>query len=206
MQTQTNRSSHTENELPAVAAIITHEVEDYPRWKRAFDHHAGTRKQAGIFVTHINHSAENPNLLTVYVGARDADQLGAFLSSSDLKNSMKDATVKGPPQIALVNPVEDMTQRRPLAGAVVIHAIADFDTWKAAFDAHAVTRAEAGVIGHAVNRSVENPNLVVVYLQCESLDDLKTYTSSSDLKAIMKNAGVQGRPDIKFVNAGSWGN
>lgn len=204
MQTQSTKNRQSSNELPTIAAIVTHEVEDFPAWKRAFDAHAETRRKAGIFVTHINHSVDNPNLLTVYLGARNAEKLRAFLSSSDLKSTMKDAGVKGAPQIALVTPSEEMTQRRNLAGAVVMHRVGDFEAWKEAFDAHGTSRARAGILGHAVNRSVDDPNLVIVYLQAESIDDLQEFATSADLKAVMKGATVQGSPDVRYVHGEGW--
>lgn len=68
------------------------------------------------------------------------------------------------------------------------------------------TRRAAGILGHAVNRSTKNPNLVVVYLQAESLDALRTFAGAPELKAVMKAAGVIGAPDISFVNGSAWTN
>jgi quinol monooxygenase YgiN len=201
MQTQANAST----QLPAVAAVITHAVENYETWKRAFDAHAGARRAAGITATHINRDAEDPNLLSVYLAGTDAAQLKAFLSSTDLMATMRAAGVKGPPHIAAITPVEDLTVKdRPLAGAVIRHEVREYAAWKRAYDAHADARARAGVIGHAVNRSVENPNVVVIYLQAESLDALRAFVSSSDVKQVMQAAGVIGAPDIRFGNGGTW--
>ena len=153
------------------------EVSDYTTWKSAFDAHADARKKAGIFTAHINRDIDNPNLVTAYVGARSAEGLKAFIASPDLKETMQRAGVKGAPHIALITPVEDETVKdRSLPGAIVRHEVADFKTWKKAFDEHAGARGAAGIVGHAVNRSVEQPNLVVLYLQAESL---KNYVSLS---------------------------
>ena len=70
-----------------------------------------------------------------------------------------------------------------------------------AFDGHGPARAEAGVIGHAVNRSVRNPNVVVIYLQAESLEALRAFAASPDLKQVMQAAGVVGAPDLASSNA-----
>ena len=67
MQTQ----AHTEK-LASAAVIVTHAVDSYETWKRAFDGHAAARRNAGIVATHTNRSAENPNLLSVYLAATDA--------------------------------------------------------------------------------------------------------------------------------------
>lgn len=205
MQTQAETQPATT--LPAVAAVVTHAVNDYDAWKAAYDGHASTRKAHSIFTAHINRDADDPNLLTVYLGASDPSQLESFLSSSDLKAKMKEAGVAGPPRVALVTPVEDLTIKdRTLPAAVVRHEVQDWKGWKAGFDAHADARVKAGIIGHAVNRSVENPNLIIVYLQAEKLDQLRAFSSSADLKAAMKNAGVKGAPQISFVEGQDWGN
>ncbi len=87
---------------------------------------------------------------------------------------------------------------------IVRHEVSDYAAWKKAFDGHAQSRARAGVIGHAVNRSVQNPNVVVLYLQAEPMDSLKAFASSDDLKQVMKGAGVVGAPDITFANGSIW--
>jgi len=200
MQTQ----AHTAN-LATVAVLVSHAVSDYDTWKRAFDGHAGARRNAGIIATHINRSAENPNLLGIYLAGTDAAKLDAFLTSADLKDTMKNAGVLGAPQIAKIKPLEDLTNKdRALPAAIVKHEVADYAAWKRGFDGHAETRARAGIIGHAVNVSAENPNLVIVYIQAESLDALRAFAATTDLKEVMKAAGVVSAPEIMFVNGGAW--
>jgi quinol monooxygenase YgiN len=201
MQTQTN----TQKQVPVVAAVVTHDVENYEVWKRAFDGHAAARKNAGIVAAHVNRHADNPNRLSVYLAATDSAKLDAFFSSTELMSTMREAGVKGPPHIAKVTPVEDLTVKdRALPGVIVRHEVADFGAWKRAFDEHGATRAKAGVLGHAVNRSRENTNVVVVYLQAESLDALRAFASAADLKQTMQAAGVIGAPELTFVQGGEW--
>lgn len=200
-----NTQTETNPQIPAVAAVVTHDVADFDTWKSAFDRHAGARQQAGIISTHINRHADQPERISVYLAAGDRAALEGFLSSKDLSSTMRDAGVKGPPHVALVTPVEDLTVKdRPLAGVIVRHDVSDYATWKAAFDAHAAARAKAGILGHAVNRSIKSPNTLVVYLQAESLDALKTFAASADLKAVMQSAGVVGAPELQFVQGGDW--
>jgi hypothetical protein len=206
MQTTTSDRHATSSALPAAAAVVTHAVADYDAWRRVFDDHAGARTRAGILHTHVNRSADDPNLVSVYVAARDLASLRAFLADEDLKAVMMRGGVKAPPTITLITPVEDMTVRdRPLAGVIVAHSVSSYETWKQAFDADAGPRAQAGVLGHAVNRSVEDPSLVVVYLQASSLDQLRGFVGSPRLKETMAKAGVQGAPRIAFVQGADWG-
>jgi quinol monooxygenase YgiN len=200
-----NTETQSRTETPAIAAVVTHDVESYDAWRSAFDAHAPARQAAGITETHINRHADQPNRLSVYLAAGDRASLEGFLSSKDLASTMREAGVKGPPHIALVTPVEDLTVKdRALAGAIVKHDVADYATWKVAFDGHAGTRASAGIVGHAVNRSVKNPNTIVVYLQAESQSALEAFTSSADLKQTMQSAGVVGAPEIQLVQGSEW--
>jgi len=199
MQTQ------TQTERPTTAVVVTHDVAQYDTWKAAFDRHAEARRKAGVVAAHINRHADDPNRLSVYLAGTDAAALDAFLGSEDLMAAMRDAGVKGPPQIAKVTPVEDLTQKQgALPGLIVRHEVKDFDVWKQGFDAHADARNAAGIVGHAVNRSRANPNVVVVYLQSESIEALRTFATSTDLKDAMRTAGVLGAPDLTFVQGAEW--
>ena len=194
-----------QGQLAAAAVVISHDVEDYAAWKRAFDRHAATRRSAGIVAAHVNQDAENPNRLSVYLAAVDRTKLEAFVGDIALMAVMRDAGVTGPPHILELTPVEDLTHKdRPLAGLIIRHQVRDYATWKAAFDGHGDARANAGVIGHAVSRSVRNPNVVVIYLQAEALEALRAFAAAPELKAVMATAGVLGAPDFTFVHGGEW--
>lgn len=201
-----NQTSPSPTSLPpAVAAVLSCNVADYGLWKAAFDRHAEVRRRAGIVASHINRDVANPNQLSIYLAGSDPDRLQAFLASAELMATMVDAGVKGPPHIALVTPVEDLTSKsQPLAGAIVRHEVRDFAIWKRAFDGHAQARARAGIVGHAINRAVQNPNLVIIYLQAQTEDQLRAFTASADLKQVMQTAGVVGAPELNFVTGGDW--
>jgi hypothetical protein len=201
MQTQEPSST----KIPAAAVIISHQVEDFAVWKGAFDRHASARRSAGIIATHINQDAENPNRLSIYMAATDRNRLADFMGGLDLMTTMRDAGVVGPPHIVDITPVEDLTRKdRAFSGLIIRHEVRDYANWKHAFDGHAAARARAGVLGHAVNRGVGNPNMVVIYLQAESLDALRAFAATPDLKDVMQAAGVVGAPDLSFVNGGAW--
>jgi hypothetical protein len=205
MHTTSDRQA-TPSSLPAAAAVVTHEVADYDAWKRVFDEHASARRRAGILGTHINRGADDPNLVSVYLTAGDFGSIRGFLGADDLKATMLRAGVKGPPTVVLITPVEDMTVKdRPLPGAIVSHRVAAYDAWKQVFDADAGPRAQAGIVGHAVNRSFEDPNLVVVYLQTSTPDQIRSFVGSPRLKETMARAGVEGAPRIAFVQGADWG-
>jgi hypothetical protein len=195
---------------PAAASgagvVIIHEVADYKTWKPFFDEHAASRKAHGITAAHVNQSADNPNLLAVYLAADTAGAIQEFTSDPGLKGAMAKAGVKGEPTIIPVTPMEDRTIKdRPLAGAIIRFKVASYETWKTAFDGNAPERMKAGIVGHAVNRMSADPSTVIVYLQSESLDGLRTFTASPELRATQQRAGVQGPPQITFWQSGVFG-
>jgi len=202
---QTESRTATTTQKPTTAAVVTHKVADYAAWKKVFDEHEGARRAAGIVAHHINRSAADPNLLSVYLAASDAGRLAAFFADADLAATMKRAGVVGPPTIVRITPVEDLTVKRdPLPGAIVVHDVADFAAWKTAFDGHGETRARAGIIGAAVNRVIDQPNRVVVYLQADRAEALQAFIDSPDLEQTMQKAGVVGAPTITLVTGDGW--
>lgn len=187
------------------AAVITHRVSNYEAWKAAFDGHEPARRAAGIVAHHINRGADDPNVVSVYLAATTPQQLAAFLGNADLKATMAKAGIEGAPTVTMLEPQEDLTVKRdPLAGVIVSHDVADYATWKQAFDQDGTARAQAGILGAAVNRVAGAPERVVVFLQAESLDALRSFTSSADLKTTMKKAGVTGAPTMAFVTGAGW--
>jgi hypothetical protein len=73
------------------------------------------------------------------------------------------------------------------------------------FDEDATSRAKAGIVGYAVNRGLEDPNTVIVYLQSSTLEEVRTFCTSPGLKGTMAKAGLEGPPRIAFVQGAEWG-
>ena len=87
----------------------------------------------------------------------------------------------------------------PSIAAVVSHSVSDFDTWKKAFDGHQAARAAAGVVGHEINRGVDDPNKLWVFLAATDRAKLEAFFASPELKATMAQAGVTSLPEIKWL-------
>lgn len=197
----------TTTALPGAAVVIIHEVADYNTWKPVFDDDVTSRKRHNISQAHVNQSADDPNLVAVYLAADKASSIQELAADPQLKTAMAKGGVKGEPTVIAITPTEDHTIKdRPLAGAIIRFKVASYDAWKQAFDGNADQRAKAGVLGHAVNRVDADPNTVIVYLQSESVDALRTFTASPELRATQERAGVQGPPQITFWHGGAWAN
>jgi hypothetical protein len=191
--------------LPPVAVIVSHTVADFDIWKAAFDAEEGNRRSATIVGHHINRSEDDPNALGVYLAATDVDSVKAFASSEELKASMAGAGVTSAPEMAWVTPVrEAVVWDRELPAFIITHTVADFDSWLRGYDNSDELRTEKGIIGHAANRSMDNPSLVVVYHQAESFDTLRAFLADEDLKTAMEEAGVTSEPEVSWYVSG-WG-
>jgi hypothetical protein len=57
-----------------------------------------------------------------------------------------------------------------------------------------------GVTEDAVFRSVDDPNDVTVWHDFAGTDEARAFVSSEALRNAMQRAGVQGEPEIWFVN------
>jgi hypothetical protein len=82
------------------------------------------------------------------------------------------------------------------------HPIADFGTWKAAFDRFAEARATSGVRGHRILRPVDDPCYVVVDLDFQTaaeaegfLDFLRTGAWTSTVNA----PALAGTPQTRIL-------
>ena len=79
------------------------------------------------------------------------------------------------------------------AVAIVHHRVADFDAWKAIYDSEGVggMQRAGGVLDHAVLRTADDPNMVVVVHTFASQDAAHAFfAENADLKDAMGRAGV----------------
>jgi len=186
--------------IPPVALLVAHRVADYETWKKAFDAHLPTRKEATCLGHHINRGIDDPNMVYLYCPATDANKVHAFLDSPDLVNVMRDAGVEGSPTVKMMKPMSaDFIADKMLAGVIVSHDVEDYDEWRKVYDDFDLFRKECGIVGHAVNQELGKPNSVIVYHQADSSSSLRSFVESSELKERMREAGVVGPAEMRFV-------
>jgi quinol monooxygenase YgiN len=187
--------------LAPFALMVSYRVNDFEAWKTVFEDHEEARAQAGFLGHHVNRGEHDPNLLSLYFAIGDIAKAKAYAASDDLKAAMQAATATGEPEIHWMVPEsEDIVWDREVPAVVISHLVENFGTWFEGYksaEADAMRQA-AGVIGHAVNRSPENPNLAVIYHQAETFDDLHALASSDDLRHVMKDAGVVSEPEFSY--------
>jgi len=190
--------------LPPAAVVVSHTVQDFDAWLAAFVAGEPDRRDAGILGHHVNRAEHDPGQVSIYLAVSNVDRAKAFASSSKLQEDMKEAGVTSPPQVAWMTPVrEDIVWGGEHPAMIVQHRVADFDHWLEVYDGARDMQRAAGVTGHAANRSLDDPSLVVVYHQADSFDTLRSMVASPDIRAAMEAAGVISEPEASF-HMGGW--
>ena len=82
----------------------------------------------------------------------------------------------------------------------VRHTVADYATWRKAYDGFASVQKAKGVVGQAVYQAIDNPNDITVTHEFASAKAAQAFVDSDELKQAMQNAGVTGAPTIWFTN------
>jgi len=81
----------------------------------------------------------------------------------------------------------------------VRHAVADFATWKQAYDDFDMERRTMGVVGDAVFQATDDSNDVTVWHDFETLDAGLAFVESERLREVMAEARVVSEPAIWFT-------
>jgi quinol monooxygenase YgiN len=87
-----------------------------------------------------------------------------------------------------------------MASILVQQRVKDFGAWKKGYDAMAAVRSSKGAISDQVYCDAGDPNKITVMMNWDSLESAKSYFQSPELKAAMEKAGVEGAPQIHFLN------
>ena len=196
--------SADDQQLPPAALMVTHPVADFDTWRAGFDAGEPDRREAGVLGHHLNHAEDDPTLVSIYLAIADVERARAFMQSSELEAAMRDVGVTGPPEARWMTPVrEAIVWDRQLPAVLVTHSVADFDSWLVGYNAADEIRLTHGIIGHAANRSLDDPSLAIIYHQAESFDALRSFLANPDLRAAMEAAGVTSPLEATFL-VGGW--
>jgi heme-degrading monooxygenase HmoA len=87
-----------------------------------------------------------------------------------------------------------------MAHLLVKHTVKSYDDWKQLFEKHGSTRKVNGSQGGYVFRNADAPNEILVLLGWDGADRARQFAASDDLRAVMQRAGVQGQPEVFFLD------
>jgi hypothetical protein len=80
---------------------ISHEVKNFPEWKKAFEADNINREKSGIKTVAIYTVFENRNMVTIIAEVSNLQIAKAFISNPDLKVQMAKAGVISTPEIKI---------------------------------------------------------------------------------------------------------
>lgn len=81
------------------------------------------------------------------------------------------------------------------------HEVADYATWRKAYNAFRPMQRKLGVTYQAVYQATDNPNDVIVIHDFASADQAKAFLASDELKAAMQKSGViKGAPHVTITS------
>jgi hypothetical protein len=86
-----------------------------------------------------------------------------------------------------------------MATLFIRHQVADYAAWRRVYDGTAPIQKAHGVTGEAVYQAVGNSNDVTVTHEFASVEAAQAFAGSTELRAAMHDAGVQGAPTIWFA-------
>lgn len=178
---------------------INHSVKDYAKWKVAFDQDSVARKASGLEFIVIGKNGTNANNLMIVLSAADVQKAKAFAADPRLKEVMDKNGVISKPAIAYFHVIRFNPDSKEKNWVLITHKVKDFDAWVKAYDAEgAATRASNGLVDVALARGVDDPNTVHIVFDITDMAKAKARINSPELKKIMTDAGVEGKPTIEF--------
>ena len=190
--------------LPPYCAHISHRVEDPDRWKAGFDDLETARRDAGILGHHINRAVDDPYLITVFLPLSDLDLATSFTSAYVRDDVLQVLGVESHPRIQWLQPIrEAVVWHRQVPAFLLGARVVDFDAWLAGYDTVAALLHSAGIIGHAVKRSLDDPPSITVYHQAESFDALHDFLADTETRSGMLGDGLAFELGATF-HTGGW--
>ena len=79
--------------------LVRHKVEDYEKWRPAYDEHGATRKTSGCKGTQVFRNAENPNEIVMLLEWDNLENARQLVQSEDLREAMQRSGVTDQPDI-----------------------------------------------------------------------------------------------------------
>lgn len=86
-----------------------------------------------------------------------------------------------------------------MAKTIVQHRVVDYDRWFPVFSEHEAVRRQHGATGYSVNRSVADPNSLVIINDFATLEGARAFSQDPSLPAAMERGGVDGAPQVWIV-------
>ena len=82
--------------------------------------------------------------------------------------------------------------------AMVQHRVADYNTWRKAYDGFANVQKAGGVTRQIGIRAKDDPSNLLIMHGFATTADAEAFLASTELRDAMQQAGVEGQPRIEI--------
>jgi len=82
-----------------ISCFVKHKVDDFEAWKKVYEEFSKVRKEKGVVGASVLQEISDPDTVIVIHEFDDLDVASRFFESVELKDAMKNAGVKGQPEI-----------------------------------------------------------------------------------------------------------
>ncbi|MFQ5556438.1 MAG: cyclase [Acidimicrobiales bacterium] len=86
-----------------------------------------------------------------------------------------------------------------MALMIIQHPVADYNTWRIAYNAAETIRARHGCTGERVLRACDDNTQLTILHEFPTTEAAQSFAADPDLPKAMEAGGVQGPPDIAFT-------
>ena len=81
---------------------VSHEVENYDRWKKVFDEDEPIRAKANLELRAISLDADNPRMVNIMFATDNIEKAKEVINSDELRKRMQDAGVRSEPMFTVL--------------------------------------------------------------------------------------------------------
>jgi hypothetical protein len=82
--------------------LVHHKIEEYNKWKSAFDNHSSFRAEHGSKGGKVFRNADDPNDIFILLELSSIDEGKKFAQSKELKEAMQEAGVVSMPEVYFI--------------------------------------------------------------------------------------------------------
>ena len=94
-----------------VYILVRHKVQDFEKWKLAFDRHGSTREASGSKGGFLFRNAQDPSEVIVLLEWEELEQARQFAQSQDLRQAMEQAGVVDQPDVFFLEEADSLAGR-----------------------------------------------------------------------------------------------
>ncbi len=185
---------------PFKIIYIQHKVKNFATWEKGYYAHDSIRKAYGITHFLIGRDLKDSNLVYIADKMDDFEKAKTFSALPGLKSAMKAAGVISQPGFSYGEVIRSNDSATEITDRIgIAHHVKDFNAWLKVFDAEGpAARAANGMVDGSIARSLVDSNMVYLTFVVTDMAKAKARGSSPELKKIMKDAGVDSPPTIRW--------